>query len=236
MHTMTSVYTYEILNKDQHDLIDQAAAIFGHTFVGIEVGGKWIQEPMISTLGLTYEDWSQFCKTYIETVVDQGFCAVALDETRQVVGALAADSNRFEIHGKPMFSGSFEKMNVVQEALEDIDRRFLEDYAYRYGKELEDGDVLHIFLLGVMAEHHRHEAVEGLSNLLAARAREAGLRMMLAEATNPKSMRLLERYQGMTKYVDRHGDYIVHLYATNEQLNKIPADVADGTYIITCEL
>ena len=233
---MTNVYSYEILEKEQHDLIEQAAAVFGHTFVGIEVAGKWVQEPLISSLKLTYEDWSQFCKEYIEAVVDQGFCAVALDEQRRVVGALAADSNRFELHGEPIFSGSFEKMNVVQEALEDIDHRFLEDYKHRYGKELADGEILHIFLLGMMATHHRHEAVEGLSELLATRAREAGLRMMLAEATNPKSMSLLERYQGMTKYVDRHGDYIVHKYATNEQLNMIPAEVADGTYIITCEL
>lgn len=234
--TETNVYTYEILQQDQLDLIEQAAVVLGRTFVGVEVAGKWIQEPMIGFLNLPYEDWYQFCKDYLESVVDQGFCAIALDENRRVVGVLAADSNRFEIHGEPIFEGSFKDMNVVLEVLEDIDVQFLEDYKHRYGKELEDGEILHLFLLGVMAEHHRHEVVKGLSDLLMEKAREAGLHMMLAEATNPKSMSLLERYQGLTKHVNQDGEYIVHKYATNDRLNIIPAEIADGTYIITREL
>ncbi len=236
MQAVATKYTYKILKEDQHELIDQAAAVLGHTFVGVDVAGKWIQEPMIGYLKLTYEDWYQFCKDYIESVVTQGFCAVALNDEQKVVGALVGDSNRFEIYGEPIFEGSFKDMNVVLEVLEDIDMRFLTDYKARFGKELEDGEVLHLFLLGVMAEHHRHGIVEELSNLLMASAREAGVRMMLAEVTNPKSMKLLERYQGMTKYVTQQGEYIVHKYATNDRLNMIPADVADGTYIITCDL
>ena len=236
METETNIYQYEILQQDQTDLIEQAAVVLGRTFVGVEVAGKWIQEPMIGFLNLPYEDWYQFCKDYLVSVVHQGFCAVALDDARQVVGVLAADSNRFEIYGEPIFEGSFKDMNIVLEVLEDIDLRFLEDYRHRYGKELEDGEVLHLFLLGVMAPTHRHEAVKGLSDLLMAKAREAGLRMMIAEATNPKSMSLLERYQGLTKHVDQDGNYIVHKYATNEKLNMIPASIADGTYIITREL
>ena len=49
-------------------------------------------------------------------------------------------------------------------------------------------------------------------------------------------MRLLEKYHGLTKYVDVEGNFIVHKYESNEKLSNIPSTVADGIYIIIKEL
>jgi len=237
MQTIQELYTYEILTKDQPDLIEKAAECLAKTFIGVEVAGKWVQEPIIGyALQLPYEDFYQFTKEYIEANVHQGYCAVALDQEQNVVGALVGDTNVFEIIEEDIFEGTFADMNIVMRVLEDIDERFLEDYKNRYGKDMEDGEVLHLFLLGVIGEHNRHDIVQNLGDILIKKATEEGLKLVLAEATNPKSMRVLEKYHGLTKYVNVEGDFIVHKYESNEHLSSIPPTVADGIYIIVKEL
>ncbi|MFJ7669285.1 hypothetical protein ACIQXI_19640 [Lysinibacillus sp. NPDC097195] len=237
MQTTADLYTYEILTKDQTNLIEKTAACLASTFVGVNVAGKWVQEPIIGySLKLSYDDFYQFTKEYIEANVHQGYCAVALDEEHNVVGALVGDTNALEVIEGDIFSGTFSDMNIVMRVLEDIDIRFLADYKKRFGKDMEDGEVLHLFLLGVIAERNRHEIVQTLGDILINKATQQGLRLVLAEATNPKSMTLLEKFHGMPKYVDVEGNFIVHKYEDNEHLNDIPADVADGIYIIVKEL
>lgn len=237
MQTSENLYTYEIITKDQPDLIEKAAACLAKTFTGVEVAGKWVQEPIIGyALQLPYEEFYQFTKEYIETNAHQGYCAVALDKEQNVVGALVGDTNVLEIIEGDIFEGTFANMNIVMRILEDIDIRFLNDYKKRYGKDMEDGEVLHLFLLGVIGEHNRHDIVQSLGDLLIKKAKEEGLRLVLAEATNPKSISLLDKYHGLTKYVDVEGNFIVHKYEDNEKLSSIPTTVADGIYIIVNEL
>lgn len=237
MQTSENLYTYEIITKDQPDLIEKAAACLAKTFTGVEVAGKWVQEPIIGyALQLPYEEFYQFTKEYIETNAHQGYCAVALDKEQNVVGALVGDTNVLEIIEGDIFEGTFANMNIVMRVLEDIDIRFLNDYKKRYGKDMEDGEVLHLFLLGVIGEHNRHDIVQSLGDLLIKKAKEEGLRLVLAEATNPKSISLLDKYHGLTKYVDIEGNFIVHKYEDNEKLSSIPTTVADGIYIIVNEL
>ena len=236
MQTATTVYTYEIIRKQDTDLIEKAAACLASTFVGVKVGDMWIQEPIIGyALELPYDDFYEFTKEYIEENVEQGYCAVALDEGRNVVGALVGDTNAFVLGEFPTFEGSFVNMNTVVEVLEDIDERFLIDYKARFGKDLEDGEVLHLFLLGVSALTNRHEIVKQLGDMLSDAAKKNGIKMVLAEATNPKSMSLLDRYHGLTKYKTVEGEYIVHIYKDNEKLSMISEETADGIYIIVKE-
>ena len=237
MQTEKLSYTYEIIRKGDVDLIEKASACLASTFVGVQVGDAWIQEPIIGyALKLPYDDWYQFIKEYIEENVEQGYCVIALDENREAVGALVGDANAFVIGEFPTYEGSFVNMNTVVEVLEDIDERFLIDYKARYGKDLEDGEVLHIFLLGICAPANRHAVMQQLSDLLYEQAKNNGVKMVLAEATSPKSIRMFERYLGMTKYVTVDGEYIVHTYKDNEKLASIPESMADGIYIITNEL
>ncbi|WP_448897513.1 hypothetical protein [Cytobacillus pseudoceanisediminis] len=46
----------------------------------------------------------------------------------------------------------------------------------------------------------------------------------------------MEKYHNMKKYKDTEGNYIVHKYQDNNKLSGIPANVADGTYILIKEL
>jgi hypothetical protein len=237
MQTLEDLYVYEILTEDQPDLIEKAAACLASTFIGVDVAGKWVQEPIIGyALQLPYEDFYQFTKEYIESIAHQGYCAVALDNERNVVGALVGDTKALEIIEDDIFDGTFADMNVVMRVLADIDTRFLDDYKKRYGKDPEDGEVLHLFLLGVIAEYDRHDIVQRLGDLLIKKATEEGVRLVLGEATNPKSLRLMEKFHGLTKYVDVEGNFIVHTYENNERLRNIPSTVADGIYIIVREL
>ncbi|MBS4171679.1 hypothetical protein [Bacillus sp. FJAT-49736] len=236
MQTTQELYTYEIVTKEQTDLIQKAAECLARTFIGVDVAGKWVQEPMVGQLNLDYEDFYDFTKEYLDATVEQGYCAVALDQDNNVVGVLAGDTNAPEIIGEDIFEGSFYDMNVILRVLEDVDKRFMEDYEKRNGKEIEDGELLHLFMLGVIAEHDRHEIIQQLGNSLITKAASQGLKAILAEATNPKSIRVMEKYHNMEKYKDVEGNYIVHTYQDNSKLNGIPTTVADGTYILIKEL
>ena len=230
------LYTYEILTKEQTDLIQKAAECLARTFIGVDVSGKWVQEPMVGQLDISYEDFYNFTKDYLDSTVEQGYCAVAQDIDNNVVGVLAGDTNAPEIIGEDVFEGSFYDMNVILHVLEDVDKRFMEDYKKRNGKDIEDGELLHLFMLGVLADHDRHEIIQQLGNRLIAKASLQGVKAVLGEATNPKSLRVMEKYHNMKKYIDIEGNYIVHQYQNNSKLNSIPANVADGTYIIIREL
>ncbi|WP_106494656.1 hypothetical protein [Lentibacillus sp. Marseille-P4043] len=236
MQTTLELYTYEIITKEQTDLIQRAAECLARSFVGVDVSGKWVQEPMVGQLNINYEDFFEFTKDYLNTIVDQGYCAVAQDSNNEVVGVFAGDTNAPEIIGEDVFEGSFYDMNVIVHALEDVDKRFLEDYKERNGKELNDGEIFHLFMIGVTAEHNRHEIIQQLGNRLITKASSQGLKAVLVEATNPKSIRVLEKYHNMKKYTDVEGNYIVHKYQDNSRLNDIPLNTADGTYVLIREL
>ncbi|KQL55254.1 hypothetical protein AN964_18210 [Heyndrickxia shackletonii] len=236
MQTTLELYTYEIITKEQTDLIEKAAECLARTFIGVEVAGKWVQEPMVGQLNLGYEDFYQFTKDYLDSTVDQGYCVVAKDAQNNVVGVLAGDTNAPEIIGEDIFEGSFSNMNVILHVLEDVDKRFMEDYQKRNGKEIEDGELLHLFMIGVIAEHGRHEIIQELGNSLITKAKSQGLKAVLVEATNPKSVRIFDKYHNIQKYKDLEGNYIVHKYQENSKLNGIPENVADGTYILLKEL
>ncbi|KGR78777.1 hypothetical protein [Ureibacillus sinduriensis] len=236
MQTTQELYTYEIITKEQPDMVQKAAECLARTFIGVDVSEKWVQEPMVGELNLRYEDFYQFTKEYLDATVDQGYCAVALDIDNNVLGVLAGDTNAPEIIGEDVFEGSFYDMNVILHVLEDVDKRFMEDYKKRYGKDIENGEFLHLFMLGVIAEHDRHEIIQQLGNRLIEKASAQGLKAVLGEATNPKSLRVMEKYHQMKKYIDSEGNYIVHKYQENDKLNGIPESIADGTYIIIREL
>ncbi|MGV3465263.1 MAG: hypothetical protein ACO1OT_08220 [Heyndrickxia sp.] len=236
MQITQELYTYEIITKEQTDLIQKAAECLARTFIGVDVAGKWVQEPMVGQLNLDYEDFYQFTKDYLDSTVEQGYCAVALDVNNNVVGVLAGDTNAPEIIGEDVFEGSFYDMNVILRVLEDVDKRFMEDYQKRNGKEIQDGELLHLFMLGVIAEHDRHEIIQQLGNSLITKASSQGLKAILAEATNPKSIRVMDKYHHIQKYKDLEGNYIVHKYQENSKLKGIPENVADGTYILLKEL
>lgn len=232
----TLTYTYEILTAEEPALIAQAADCLATTFIGVDVAGMWIQEPITGYLDLMYEDFYEFTHRYLQETVAQGYCAIALDDNQRVVGVLAGDIHKLEVIEHDVFHGRFADMNIVLRVLEDIGRRFIEDYEQRLGRPLAYGDILHLFLLGVRAERERHEIVQQLGELLIKAAQAQGVKAVLGEATNPKSMRVMEKYHQLTKYVDRHGQHIVHKYAENPKLNGIPEQLADGTYIIIREL
>lgn len=236
MQTTLELYTYEIIMKEQTDLIQKAAACLARSFIGVDVSGKWVQEPLVGQLNIGYEDLYKFTKDYLDSTIEQGYCAVALDTTNNVVGVLAGDTNAPEIIGGDIFDGSFQDMNVILRVLEDVDKRFMEDYKKRNGKDIKDGELLHLFMLGVTAKHERHEIIQQLGNRLITKALSQGVKAVLGEATNPKSIRVMEKYHNMKKYKDVAGNFIVHKYKDNSKLKGIPSDIADGTYILLKEL
>lgn len=236
VQTTLELYNYEIISKSQTDLLQKAAECLARSFIGLEVSGKWVQEPMVGQLHLDYEDFYQFTKGYLDSTVEQGYCAVAYDRDNNVVGVLAGDTNAPEIIGEDVFEGSFSDMNVILHVLEDVDQRFMEDYERRNGEEIKDGEILHLFMLGVTAETGRHEIIQQLGDKLIGKASSEGLKAVLGEATNPKSIRVMEKYHNMTKYVDTDGNFIVHKYEDNHKLKGIPSTIADGTYILLKEL
>ncbi|KYG27026.1 hypothetical protein [Alkalihalobacillus trypoxylicola] len=236
MQTTIGLYNYQIITNEQVDLKKKAAACLALSFIGVDVSGKWVQEPMVGRLNINYEDFYQFTLDYLDSTIEQGFCAIATDDQNQVVGVLAGDTNKLEIIGEDIFEGDFADMNVILRVLEDVDERFIEDYRNRNGKDIEDGELLHLFMLGVIAEHERHSIIQQLGDMLIQKAILQGLKAVLGEATNLKSMRVMEKYHQMEKYKDLNGQYIVHSYQDNNKLKEIPADIADGTYMIIREL
>ncbi|WP_432361602.1 hypothetical protein [Sporosarcina sp. UB5] len=236
MQKTLELYSYEIITKQQEDLLQRAAECLARSFTGIDVSGKWVQEPMVGQLSIDYEDLYDFTKEYLDSTVEQGYCAVAKDSSNHIVGVLAGDTNAPQIIGEDIFEGSFSDMNVILRVLEDVSERFMDDYERRNGKEIEDGELLHLFMLGVTAETGRHEIIQQLGNKLFEKASSEGLKAVIGEATNPKSIRVMGKYNNMNKYIDVEGNFIVHKYEDNHRLKGIPSSIADGTYILIKEL
>ncbi|MEN2768079.1 hypothetical protein [Ornithinibacillus xuwenensis] len=236
MTISTRLYTYDVVSVEQTDLIAKAAQCLTKSFVGVDIAGKWVQEPMVGHLDIREEDFYLFVKEYIESTVDQGYCMVAQDHNHEVVGVLAGDTNVPEIIGEDVFQGSFVDMNVILHVLEDVDKRFMEAYQEKNGKELTDGKLLHLFMIGVTAKENRHEVIEQLGKGLIEKAIAEGVEAVYAEATNNKSLRVLEKYHGLKKYKDSEGHDIMHAYKENTRLNEISETIADGTYIVLREL
>lgn len=236
MTTSTRLYTYDILTEEQTELIHKAAQCLTKSFVGVEIAGKWIQEPMVGHLDIQEEDFYLFVKDYLESTVSQGYCIVARDKDNEVVGVLAGDTNVPEIIGEDVFQGSFSDMNVILHVLEDVDKRFIEAYREKNNKELQDGKLLHLFMIGVTAKENRSEVIEELGKNLIEKAIAEGLEAVYAEATNNKSLRVLGKYHNLEKYKDSEGHYIMHAYKENARLKGISETIADGTYIVLREL
>ncbi|WJE15528.1 hypothetical protein QRD89_17675 [Halobacillus sp. ACCC02827] len=229
-------YTYQILTSKDDLFIHKASACLATSFIGVDVAGKWVQEPMVGLLDITYDDFYQFTKEYVEATVDQGYCIAAVDENGEVGGVLAGDTNAPEIIGEDVFEGSFKDMNVILHVLEDVDLQFKEDYRIRNGKDIEDGEMLHLFMIGVTAEEQRHDIIQSMTNTLMDRAVEEGLSAVYGEATNPKSFRVMEKYHGFQKYETLAGKPIMHEYKQNERLKGIPSSVSEGTIIVIKDL
>lgn len=236
VQTLQKKYTYEIVTKEQKELIEKAADCLARSFIGVDVSGKWVQEPMVGQLNIGYKDFFHFTKDYLESTIEQEYCVVAQDTDNNVVGVLAGDTNAPEIIGEDVFEGSFYDMNVILHVLEDVDKRFMEDYKKQQGKDIKDGELLHLFMLGVIAEADRHEIIQQLGDRLLTKAASQGLKAVYGEATNPKSIRVMEKYHLMKKYKDIEGNFIVHPYQNNRKLQDIPSNIADGTYILLKEL
>lgn len=236
MTISTSLYTYDILTAEQTELIHKAAQCLTKSFIGVEIAGKWIQEPMVGHLDIQEEDFYFFVKDYLESTVSQGYCMIAKDADNEVVGVLAGDTNVPEIIGEDVFQGSFSDMNVILHVLEDVDIRLMDAYKKKKGRNMRDGNLLHLFMIGVTANENRGEVIEALGTGLIEKASAAGLEAVYAEATNNKSVRVLEKYLDMRKYQDNEGHDIVHAYHNNTRLKGLSATVADGTYIVLREL
>ncbi|KHF38489.1 hypothetical protein [Halalkalibacter okhensis] len=232
MTILQKLYTYDILTVEQTKLLHQASQCLTKSFMGVEIAGKWVQEPMVGHLDIREEDFYVFVKDYLESTIHQGYCIVARNDDNEVVGVLAGDTNVPEIIGEDVFQGSFADMNVILHVLEDVDKRFMDAYLQNKGEELKDGKLLHLFMIGVTAQENRREVIEELGKGLIEKAKAEGLEGVYAEATNNKSVRVLEKYFGMQKYIDRQGHEIVHTYKENNRLKEISTTIADGTYIV----
>ncbi|MFG6147671.1 hypothetical protein [Halobacillus sp. B23F22_1] len=230
------VYTYHVIEKENKDLIYQAADCLTRSFIGLYVAGKWVQEPMVGQLDIRYEDFYEFTKEYIEATTDQGYCIAAVDMDGLVGGVLAGDTNAPEIIGENVFEGTFKDMNVILHVLEDVDQQFINDYKARHGKDIEDGELLHLFMLGVTAEEERHTIIQELVQTLVDKASNAGIQAVYGEATNNKSIRVMEKYHAFKNYLTIDHQPIIHKYSQNERLREIPASISEGTTLIIKEL
>ncbi|MCA0970906.1 hypothetical protein LCM20_09915 [Halobacillus litoralis] len=231
MQTNTA-YTYHTLRSDEPELLDQTAACLARSFVGIDVNGQWIQEPMVGLLDLPYDDFFAFTKEYLEATVDQGYCMTALDENGNVVGVMAGDTSAPEIIGEDVFEGDFKDMNVILHVLEDVDQQFIRDFKLKNGRDIEDGEALHFFMLGVTAPDNRKEIIHQLIGQLIEKAEQEELSFIYLEATNKKSIHISEKYHQFEPYHNIDGKPVFHSYKDNDRLNGIPESIAEGTTLL----
>ena len=88
--TLEKKYDFIFLAKDQTEYVKQAIDCLAHTFVGMKSGEKTVQEPMVGYLGIKHEEWYGFSEHYMNGVIDQGYCVVAI-ENGAVVGVFVGD-------------------------------------------------------------------------------------------------------------------------------------------------
>lgn len=219
-------YIYETLDCKNEELIKETALCLSETFIGVEVNGVLVREPMAHACNMTVEVFSEFVEAYIHNVVEQNLCFIARDkETGKVVGALACEIFNPEDE-VPVFDGELSPMNEILRFLLDLDIRFMESIENQTGNKVKFGEYSHAFMIGVRTDKDKKYIAKELMDLFIEESINKNLKGMFVEATNFRSQKLITTLFDFYVPADIYGKPIVTIYKNDDYFYSIPESIS----------
>lgn len=232
-HTQaTKNYYMEVLYPHNKQLMKETARLIAEVFTGVQVGGRYIDEPMIKALGFSRETFGEFILHYMEETGHAGLNVVAIDrETGKVIGALVSEN--FNPNEEiPTFGGELAPLNVLYDFLIKLDAGFIEKAESNLERKVELNDYVHLFLMGIKTEHSKRIIAADLIEFLAKISEEKGYKGIFAEATSPKSQSVFRDLGGFTVPLDISGQPVVKKYEGFEPFDTIAKEVSEECQIL----
>lgn len=228
---MPKTYTVEVLQPQDKTTLEEVSHILADVFAGVQVGERFIQEPMITAAGIRNQGFYEFTRDYLQVVVSHGLTVYARDnDTGRVVGAVASEA--FNPNEEvPTFEGEQAGWNAMYPFLEELDAPIIEKFEHLAGRKMTQEDIVHLFLLGIKAEHNKGQIAQDLIDLLFNIASEKGFKGIFAEATNPKSQKVLRERNGYHVPTSVTGELVEKAYS-EAPFNTIPVEVATECQIM----
>ena len=166
---------------------DEIAALLGEVFAR--------RDPPAVAVGLTPAEFESFVRLFLPKAAAEGLTIVARSaETGEMIGALLTeDSASAAPDGMDLLSSKFDPIFDILGQL---------DADYRGGRTVRQGELLHLFLLGVAPHFAGKGVAQGLVTTCLAHGAGRKYRTAVTEATNKTSQHIF-RKQGFVERVRR---------------------------------
>lgn len=163
--------------------------------------------------------------SFLENTANHGLSFVAKDKaTGRVVAALLCEVYDPDEEPPAPFEGELAPFNHILPFLDPADEKLKEVCAFRLGRPVQKGDLVHLFLGGVSALSTENIFVS-LAGMVIEKASQGSYQGMFAEATNWMSADPLKQ-NGFKIPMDVGGRPIRRPYKDDPVFCKIPEDKA----------
>lgn len=228
----TKPYYVEVLDMSNEALVEETAKVIADTFVGVQVGERYVKEPMISTAQFTHKAFYEFTLEYVKDTGSAGLNVIARDiYTHEVIGALISEN--FDPYIEiPTFHEDMAPLNELYAFLVELDEPFVEKAETKLGRKIEFGDYVHLFLMGIKAERKKRFIAADLIDLLKKISCEKGYMGIFAEATSYRSQSVFKDLAGFYQPVSLDGTPVSKQYAGFAPYHTIPVEVSPECQIL----
>lgn len=216
---------YKLLDSIDEKIILDAAECLSEVFVGIEIAGRKISEPMIEAIGVSKKDMFDFTLKYLKKLVGDGLSFVALDKrNNRVVAVIVCDSFDPEEY-PPIFKGSLASMNEIMNFFTAINDRFVSTVQLKTGHRVKRNEYIQIFMAGSRSGKFRGYIIAKLLKLVMDKGRKAGYKGIFVKATDSRYAKIFTEYHNFHLVYNKENKPLLKEYSSAEILKKIPPHI-----------
>lgn len=223
---------YRLLDAMDEELILDTAECLSDVFVGVDIAGKKISEPIVDSLGLSKEDMFRFTVKYLRKLVCDGLSFVALDKkVNKVVAAVICEN--FEPEKEVLvFKGSLAPINDIMNFFAEIDDRFVRTIEFNTGHKVEKDEYVKVFMAGSRLGKFRGYVIAKLIKLIMDKARKNGYKGIFVKATDYRYAKVFIDYHSFHLVYNKENQPILKEYSSVKAFNKIPYNIAKNCRVL----
>lgn len=225
-------YYCRLINKENQQELEEVAQIMSDVFTGVQVGERYISEPMVKYSGIQNESYKDFLFMYLKQIVRDELTVVAIDKkTDRVIGAIISEN--FNPNAEPPnFEGELTPYIEIMEFITELEHKFIHTIENSIINKVKPGDFVHIILLGVKSERQKARIAMDLLDLVETIAKEKGYKGLFAEATNFKSQKVFTEFSNYIVPYNNSHEAVALKYNNYKAFSKIPKDIAIECQIV----
>ncbi|HDR7987293.1 TPA: hypothetical protein QCY63_005673 [Bacillus cereus] len=223
-------YIYEVLLESDTSLMHEAAECLADTFLGIEIDGNFISEPVLTAVHVTKKTMTEFLIEFFEIHAKEGLTIIAKDKkSNRIVGVFASElydpTKNF-----PTYKDKYKELSKIIELCEYFSEKYSEFIQLKTKQKIKKDEHIHAFMIGIKLKYNKKFVALEMLKFLAEIGVEKGYKSIFAELTNIRSQKLFT-LEGWSASLDKNGNPIVYTYANDPVFKSIPRHIS-----LTCNL